>query len=247
VIDQKKKPRKELVFARQPFIEEDSDLDNPLPKNGTHISSLQGEEQVEPQPNPPSPPAPLQELSQERVNSPKKPTQQPLEQGRHSPEKQALDSVNSKAKPSGSATSGVHLNNSIAALLAQKQSAVRAPSNPPSDNLSRRKRGLLGRASSGSSLPSVSRSNSLVPPGPSQSQSQLQQGDQVVGLMDPPLPSQKIIYEDESAWEERAKIIKRMGGRVSVEPPVRIVGSIGVVKDVGGDGCVGQRVRRRAR
>jgi DNA replication regulator DPB11 len=233
---------KELTVQRGPFIEDDDEEDNDLLTADVYVPTILANTE-EALPNALSPPAsaPLQELSQEQVNSPKKPSHLHLDQSGSFSNQKNVDCAHSAGKPSGSAVSDSHLNNSIAALLAQKQHASRAPSNPPSDNLSRRKRGLLGRASSGSSLTSLSRSNSLAP-GPPDS---LQQEGEKEAV--PPQPSQKIIYEDEMAWEERAKIIKRMGGQISVEPPVNSVRSIGIVRDVGADGGVGQRVRRRAR
>jgi len=61
-----------------------------------------------------------------------------------------------------------------------------------------------------------------------------------------PVPSQKVIYEDEKAREERAKLIMRLGGKpVDVDAERVIVQSIGVVKDAMSEGVVGSRVRRR--
>jgi DNA replication regulator DPB11 len=243
-VDRQKKPATappvyKLTIQRGPFIEDDYDEDNDPPTAEILVPSIQADAAEAP-PDAPLAPAPLQELSQRQVNSPKKPSQ-PHQEQLELPEKQHVDSAQLTAKPSASALSDTHLNDSIAALLAQKQRAPRAPSNPPPDNLSRRKRGLLGRASSGSSLTSLSRSNSLAP-GPTSSV----QGEGEKEIV-PPQPSQRIIYEDETAWEERAKIIKRMGGQISIEPPVRSVRSIGIVKDLGAEEGVGQRVRRRGR
>jgi DNA replication regulator DPB11 len=236
----------EPVVQRGPFVEgEDySKEDNDPPTADIRISSLEVDDADIAPPDLPTVPAPLHELSQERVNSPKKRSQRHRDDRESSPEKQDPQSALSTVKPSDSAVPDTHLNDSIAALLAQKQRASRAPSNPPSDNLSRRKRGLLGRASSGSSLTPVSRSTSIAP-GPSQ----VLQPDGENDTIAPPQPSQRIIYEDESAWEERARIIKRMGGQASVEPPLNSVRSIGVVKDVGSaaDGSVAQRTKRRGR
>jgi DNA replication regulator DPB11 len=236
----------ELVVQRGPFVEGEDFAEecNDPPTANIYIYGLETDDANIAPPNPPTGPAPLQELSQERVNSPTKRSQLPQDDRESSTEKQNPESAHSTGKPLGSALSDAHLNDSIAALLAQKQQVSRAPSNPPSDNLSRRKRGLLGRASSGSSLTSISRSNSIAP-----APSEALQPDGEKDAMAPPQPSQRIIYEDESAWEERAKIIKRMGGRVSVEPPVNSVRSIGVVKDVGSaaDGSVAQRTKRRGR
>jgi len=62
-----------------------------------------------------------------------------------------------------------------------------------------------------------------------------------------PDPSQKIIYEDEKAQEERRALIMKMGGKVDENEVVgRRVESIGLVKDATAGSVAGGRGKRAA-
>lgn len=238
-----------------PFIEEDSDDHAPEVLAGAVAAPRQS-------------PQPLKELSQEQVNSNKHPSQTIASQLDDHPAKQKDSShpesarSTGTAKPSGSATSDTsHLNDTIAALLAQKQASTRPASDPPESNLSRRKRGLLGRATSGSfnsnadlqdpnSHPLIrADSNTMFLNQMAMTTSQERAMSEGLSVDVPdamPVPSQKVIYEDEKVREERVKLIMRLGGKpVDVDAERVIVQSIGVVKDAMSEGVVGSRVRRR--
>jgi DNA replication regulator DPB11 len=226
---------------RGPFIDDDFD-DAPLVVNEAQqepSTSAEPPELTELLAQPLKQPAqPLQPQSPNRANSPKKPLHSHNTTRDPSPEKQDTSS-----STSGSDTA--HLNESIAALLAQKQRSARQPSNPPPEtNASRRKRGLLGRATSGSSLTSLSRTPSLapVPQQPSERISYADEGEKQPQL---PAPSQKIIYEDENLREERLKLIKRLGGNLVEEVEIQRGESIGVVKDRVASDSTTTRARRR--
>ena len=142
------------------------------------------------------------------------------------------DPAQATLAPPGPATQArENLNTAIADLLAKKQSATRRPSSeqPPQNDLLRRRR--LGRAPSGGSFNSV---------GSNISQDERREPAPL------PDPSQKIIYEDEKAVEERRALIQRMGGKVDErEEKGRRVESIGTVKDAS-TGLAGGRGKRAA-
>jgi hypothetical protein len=141
------------------------------------------------------------------------------------------------------------MNDAIAALLAQKKQVSRPNSTAPEeevDALTKRRKGKLGRAISGSfgSNPShvLSRDNSMdatafVP--------SYEAGLKVAGDLVPPVPSQKVLYEDETR-EEKAKLIARLGGKVmegDYDPTV-VLKSIGTVKELMVGDSRGLRSRR---
>lgn len=149
--------------------------------------------------------------------------------------------------------SSEHLHNAITALLAQKQasrpSSARDAASSANDQTEprRRRRGILGRASSatsnppGSALSNLSRASSV---------SRLTQPEQqtpgpATQALQQPAPSQALVYEDATVQQEREEMIRRMGGKV-LQSMVR-EGS-GVIRDIGGEqGGVTGRLRRRAR
>jgi hypothetical protein len=118
------------------------------------------------------------------------------------------------------------LNNAIASLLARKEAAgVRSEQLARPDSLGKRRRGPLGRAASGGSFGSnLSRRASSIGSNISQ--------DEQRPTTPLPDPSQKIIYEDERAQEDRRALIRKMGGKVDADDEGRKrVESIGTVKD----------------
>ncbi|KAI9795435.1 MAG: hypothetical protein M1833_007034 [Piccolia ochrophora] len=138
------------------------------------------------------------------------------------------------------------LKTTINALLAQTHSAAAAKPAPPSIP----RRTLLGRAPSNptsmtttittvappsraSSVDSVSRASDPLP------------RDAVSGGLVVVEPSQKVVYDDPDAQEQRERLVRKLGGvvgKVEREAGLGRVRSIGVVKDVGG---VGTRTRGR--
>jgi hypothetical protein len=247
---QKQKPR-------GPFFEDDED-DAP---------AFEG--QMSPRPRERSKPAgsqPLGELSQEQQNSQRhgsQPSQKvhardeaarspSLPQKKNSDASSILDTGKQTAELSQSANADQEvsqqkeeqISNAIAHLLAAKQrrsvsgDQLTAQARPH-DLLGRRKRGTLGRAASAGSYSSL-RADSV---GSSIDQDERREP---VPLPD---PSQKIIYEDEKAQEERRALIVRMGGQVDLqEEEARRVSSIGMVKDGGstsGVGAGGRGKRKR--
>jgi len=195
------------------------------------------------------PPQPLRQLSQGEVNSKSPKRSITPEKGLPSASANSVD----QGKESSSASSNnARMNDAIAALLAQKKQASRPASAAPGeeiDALTKRRKGKLGRAISGSfgsnTSRCLSRDNSTDAPAflPSY-------GAEAIAVVEqaPPPPSQKVVYEDETSREEKVKLIARLGGRVmDGEYDSRVVSkSIGVVKDT----MVGDRSglrRRRAR
>ncbi|KAL9096996.1 MAG: hypothetical protein Q9165_000960 [Trypethelium subeluteriae] len=138
------------------------------------------------------------------------------------------------------------LGSAITELLAQKQSS--RPSSASENPIKDRKKRALGRAASGPtnlSSESLSRSYSLGASGNGNSQG--------LDMLDAPPriekiePSQALTYEDPDVQEQRAKMIKRLGGKVQ-EASGNTVQSVGSVKDlVLEESGVGRRVRRRAK
>jgi hypothetical protein len=117
------------------------------------------------------------------------------------------------------------LKSAIVSLLAQKESADarRSTSEPTAkhESLGKRRHGPLGRAASGGSFVSNHSIGSNV-----------SQDERTPSAAPLPDPSQKIIYEDDRAQEERLALIKRLGGKAGVdEVERRRVESIGTVKD----------------
>jgi hypothetical protein len=191
-------------------------------------------------------PQPLRQLSQGEVNS-KSPKRS------ISPEKglpsASAHSVDQEKESSSASSNNARMNDAIAALLAQKKQASRPPSAAPGeevDTLTKRRKGKLGRAISGSfGSNTLTRDNSTDAPAfmPSYEAEVKAAVEQA-----PPPPSQKVVYEDETSREEKVKLIARLGGHViNGEYDSRVVSkSIGVVKDT----MVGDRSglrRRRAR
>lgn len=214
-----------------PFTEEDLDDDQE-----PAVTPRLGEDEI-----PHFPPHPLREISQGEVNSlsPRRST---------SPEKEippvaSAQSVDQGKDPSSASSNNPHLNETIAALLAQKmEKSNSAALEEELDTLTKRRKGKLGRAVSGSfgSSNGLSRTNSTdaayVPV-----YDQEKKPDQA-----PPMPSQKILYETEER-EEKAKLIARLGGKVMdpAEYDATVVAkSIGTVKELMVGDSGGMRRRR---
>lgn len=169
------------------------------------------------------------------------------------PESTATSKPAPQSQPEPDTSANLH--NAISVLLAQKQ-ASRPPSAKNETTSAdaqprRRKKGLLGRASSATSNPSsfgaagapasnpLSRTSSIASePGPATQALQQQV----------PVPSQALIFEDPSVQRQREDMIRRMGGKV-VKSRVVSVEGVGVVRDamIEEAGGVASRVRRRAR
>jgi hypothetical protein len=193
------------------------------------------------------PSQPLRQLSQGEVNS--KSPKRSISPEKGLPHPASAHSMDMSKEPSSANSNNARMTDAIAALLAQRQ-ASRPNSIAPGEEmntLTKRRKGKLGRAISGSfgsnASGGLSRDNSTDAAafGPSyEVESKVDQA--------PPVPSQKIIYEDETAREERAKLIARLGGRVmeGEDDGRGVVKSIGVVRDtIVGD--IGGLRRRRAR
>lgn len=244
-----------------PFFEDDEDEMVTKPPKDTSRWSR------EPSKRPPS--QPLSELSQEQQNSNRhgsQPSQrsqvrdkdagsQSLPQNENFDTSSAAVHLVDAAKTAAAHTSQTtapggdtsqqkeYLNNAIAHLLAAKEAAARrfvsetSARNDSSDQFGRRRRGPLGRAPSCGSFGSM-RADSV---GSNISQDERREQAPL------PDPSQKIIYEDEKAQEERRALIRKMGGHVDAHEEVkRRAESIGVVKDaVSAIGVAGGRGKRR--
>ncbi|TLD29605.1 putative vacuolar protein sorting-associated protein 16 [Venturia nashicola] len=187
------------------------------------------------------PSLPLRELSQGEVNSLS--PRRSISADKEAPPAASAPSTDLSKNPSSANSSSAHLTETIAALLAQsKERSNSAALEEEVDALTKRRKGKLGRAISGSfgSSNGLSRTSSTdaayVP-----AYDQEKKPDQA-----PPMPSQKILYETEER-EEKAKLIARLGGKVMdpAEYDATVVAkSIGTVKElmVGDPG--GMRRRR---
>ncbi|KIW00044.1 hypothetical protein, variant 1 [Verruconis gallopava] len=220
------KPRANAKASRGPFYEdEDDEQYSGLPAE-PETRKTQG-------PGKHSSSQPLTALSQERQNSQNnraRPSDcdQSHERGEHESSLSLPQNENLATTVTDTSQKNEQLNNAIASLLAARQNSNlrRSTSDKPIpkeiSTLGKRRRGPLGRASSGGSLVSL-RADSI---GSNVSQEESGQKDSV------PDPSQKIIYEDERAVEERRALIRKMGGQVDGEGvDVARVESIGIVKD----------------
>jgi hypothetical protein len=192
------------------------------------------------------PSQPLRQLSQGEVNS-KSPKRS------ISPEKElppvSVHSTDPSKEPSSASSNNARMNDAIAALLAQKKQVLRPTSIAPEeevDALTKRRKGKLGRAISGSfgsnTSKAFSRDNStdataFVP--------LYEAGPKVAVDQAPPAPSQKVLYEDETR-EEKAKLIARLGGKVieSDYDSTVVLKSIGTVKELMVGDLKGLRSRR---
>lgn len=214
-----------------PFTEEDLD-DDQKPATTPHLI----EENI-----PHFPSQPLRQLSQGEINS--KSPRRSVSPEKELPPAASAQSTDLSKDPSSASSNNAHLNETIAALLAKnKERSTSAAPEEELDALTKRRKGKLGRAISGSfgSSNGLSRTNSTdavyVP-----AYDQEKRPDQA-----PPIPSQKVLYETEER-EEKAKLIARLGGKVMdpAEYDATVVAkSIGTVKElmVGDPG--GMRRRR---
>lgn len=204
--------------------------------------------------------APLQDLPPE-VNSPRRPSNTSVysasigstadSTSKHTPVSERATSDKASRQPTPDSTilpePQESLNTTITNLLAQKQAASAAP--PTESNQRRRKRGLLGRATSGMSNPSTSvsfsRTSSLgvaEHPATAPQGAELDAEDRPEIKFTEYMPSQSLLYEDPEVQAAREDMIRRMGGKV--EEVVGVVSPIGVVRDVVTEG-VARRVGRR--
>ncbi|KAF2490115.1 hypothetical protein BU16DRAFT_622648 [Lophium mytilinum] len=201
---------------------------------------------------------PLQELAPE-VNSPRRPstnsahsnstTGSPSSKFTPAPETAEQEPSPDSVVPSKAQES---LDSVIITLLAQKQAASAASAAQPAEPISRRrKRGLLGRATSGTSNPSTSASfsgpNSFDIEKGENALDENEAGEKELGQQESIpkeyMPSQSLLYEDPSVQAAREKMIRKMGG--TVDEVRGVVGPIGVVRDVVSEPVVGRGVGRR--
>ena len=141
---------------------------------------------------------------------------------------------------------GDKLGPAISELLAQRQSS--RPSSASEATVRDKKKRTLGRASSG---PITTSSDTLAT---SYSFGTKDDRDpRALDMLDAPprmqpvLPSQALTYEDPDMQEQRAEMIKRLGGKVQ-EPSGNTVQPVGHVKNlVLEEEGVGKRVRKRAK
>lgn len=245
---------------RGPFFEEDEAEASPVADMGP------------PRQNDTSRPAsqPLKELSQEQQNLPRKGSQgsQPSQRasGKDTadvPEIANVENPETLTSSNGAAnlvtaavidTSQDHLKDAIQSLLARKQDSLtkRPISEADAELKSRRQRKLLGRATSGSI---GANRESSVASGASQDSVHVLRGEEHGHRGEEhghrgeqlPLPSQKIIYEDESAVEDRKALIRKMGGSLVEEVERERAGPVGVVRDLASarEGVVGMGTRKR--
>jgi hypothetical protein len=261
--DKRLKTKDKARTSRDPFFEDEED------ETCANAAGQQAGKSRAPSKRPSS--QHLRELSQEQQNSPRKAlqlSQQSLQPNSNRSngkfESENIDTSSAAAhlvdamataaahKPHTAAAADnlqkEHLNNAIASLLARKEAAgARRNTSEQSarnDSLGKRRRGPLGRAPSGGSFGSnlSMRASSI---GSNISQDEQRPTEPL------PNPSQKIIYEDERAQEERRALIRKMGGRVDVaEEQRKRAESIGTVKDAipatGAAGLVGRRAKRKA-
>lgn len=208
--------------------------------------------------------APLQDLPPE-VNSPRRPSNTSVysasigstadSTSKHTPVSERATSDKASRQPTPDPTilpePQESLNTTITNLLAQKQAASAASAAPPTEfNQRRRKRGLLGRATSGTSNPSTSvsfsRTSSLgvaEHPATASQGAELDAEDRPEIKFTEYLPSQSLLYEDPEVQAAREDMIRRMGGKV--EEVIGVVSPIGVVRDVVTEGVAGRVSRRR--
>jgi hypothetical protein len=188
----------------------------------------------------------LRQLSQGEVNS--KSSNRSISPEKGLPSPASAHSVNLGKESSSTNSNNARINDTMAALLAQKKQASHPTSVIPGEEinpLAHRRKGKLGRAISGSlssnAHDDLSRHNSTDAALFSASDETETKPNQTT-----PIPSQKVIYEDENAREERAKLIARLGGRVveGVDNGRVVVKSIGVVKDTMVGDTGGLRRRR---
>ncbi|QDS77286.1 hypothetical protein FKW77_004275 [Venturia effusa] len=231
------KPSKSLMLSPVksrrvgPFIEEDSGDDH---ESAVTPRLLHDE-------TPQLPSQPLRELSQGEANSMS--PMRSLSQEKEISSAASPQSTDLGKDTSSASSNNAHLNETIAALLAQQKE--RSNSAAPEEELDaskKRRKGKLGRAVSGSfnSSNGLSRTNSTdaayVP-----AYDQHKKPDEA-----PPIPSQKVLYETEER-EEKAKLIARLGGKVMdpTEYDTTVVAkSIGTVKELMVGDTGGMRRRR---
>lgn len=184
---------------------------------------------------------PLRQLSQGEINSKSPRRSISFEKG--PPQPASVQSTDMK-EPSSASSNNNRMNEQIAALLAQKkQRSNSAAPEEEMDASTKRRKGKLGRAISGSSN-GLSRNDStdIVAFVPSYEH-------EPKAAQAPPVPSQKVLYETEER-EEKAKLIARLGGKV-MDPteydPTVVMKSIGTVKElmVGDSSGLRRRGKRR--
>lgn len=216
-----------------PFTEEDLD-DDQVSAITAHIVEAE---------IPYFPSLPLRELSQGEVNSLS--PRRSISSEKEMPPAASAHSTDLGKDPSSASSNNPQLTETIAALLAKKkEKSNSAAPEEEMDAVTKRRKGKLGRAISGSfgSSNGLSRTDSTdaayVP-----AYDQEKKPEQA-----PPMPSQKILYETEER-EEKAKLIARLGGKVMdpAEYDATVVAkSIGTVKELMVGDPRGMR-RRRAR